>query len=409
MNSAIRHLALLLLAISVSTAKADMRETVLREAAIRNGLLEPEKMVREIDPNLSAVGKQLFESSLLSLNSDMSCKTCHLDKFSSADGLPNAVGVGGTGEGLIRLKSGGKIVPRNTLPLWGRGSMGFSKFFWDGKVEIADNQVISQFGDQNPSTDPLVVSVHLPFVEIREMLVDDDQGNGMFATESVGSANNIYQVLAGRIRSDEKLGPQLANAAKTTIDSIDFGHIADAVAEHIREHFQIRNTRFHKFVFESEQLSSEEIAGGLLFYGKGRCALCHTGPMFTDFEFHAIPIPQIGFGKNGFGLDFGRYNVTFDPEDAYRFRTPPLFNVEFTSPYGHAGSVSKLADVVRYHVDPLWNTETHRDLEQRQQLYGQIRAWAAADIDFQLLSPTEIESLVLFLQTLSFEQNTKSN
>ena len=70
----------------------------------------------------------------------MSCGTCHLSKFSSADGLPNAVGVGGQGEGMERMLSDGEIVPRNTLPLWGRGSKDFNTLFWDGKITQVDGR-----------------------------------------------------------------------------------------------------------------------------------------------------------------------------------------------------------------------------------------------------------------------------
>ena len=80
---------------------------------------------------------------------------------------------------------------------------------------------------------------------------------------------------------------------------------------------------------------------------------CHNGPYFSDFKFHAVPLPQLGFCKNGFGVDYGRFNVTFDPQDLYRFRTPPLFNVEKTAPYGHAGSLAKLSEAIVAHFDPL--------------------------------------------------------
>ena len=46
---------------------------------------------------------------------------CHIDNKGSADGLPIAAAVGGTGEGVERFKSGARLLPRNTLPFWGRG------------------------------------------------------------------------------------------------------------------------------------------------------------------------------------------------------------------------------------------------------------------------------------------------
>src|SRR3954452_20773270 len=128
-------------------ASAGMREEVLRQLARDAGLRRPSELLPPIDKGKSEIGRRLFESKLLSFNSDMACKTCHLGRFSSTDGLPNAVGVGGSGEGAEGLASGGEMVPRNVLPLWGRGELGFDTFFWDGKVALADGHIVSQFGD----------------------------------------------------------------------------------------------------------------------------------------------------------------------------------------------------------------------------------------------------------------------
>ncbi|MBV5270063.1 MAG: methylamine utilization protein MauG, partial [Afipia sp.] len=81
-------------------------------------------------------GKTLFKSRSLSLNGNISCQQCHLDQFGSADGIPNAVAVGGDGKGAARVMGAGGILPRNTLPFWGRGGKGFDTFFWDGKVDF---------------------------------------------------------------------------------------------------------------------------------------------------------------------------------------------------------------------------------------------------------------------------------
>ena len=72
--------------------------------------------------------------------------------------------------------------------------------------------------------------------------------------------------------------------------------------------------------------------------------MCHSGPYFSDFKFHVVAFPHLGFGVNGFGVDYGRFNATFDPVDRYKFRTPPLYNVVKTGPYGHSGSVATVED-----------------------------------------------------------------
>jgi cytochrome c peroxidase len=48
--------------------------------------------------------------------------------------------------------------------------------------------------------------------------------------------------------------------------------------------------------------------------------------------------------------DLGRYAITGDPADRYRFRTPSLRNVAVTAPYMHDGSIATLAEVIDYYA-----------------------------------------------------------
>ena len=382
---------------------ADMRDKLLREYAIKNGIVRPSQLLPAISEAKSAIGKRLFEETTLSLNGDISCKACHLDEFSSADGIPNAIGVLGKGKGVERVRSKGAIVPRNTLPLWGRGSTGFNVFFWDGKVDGTTGTIHSQFGDRAPSDSPLTVAVHLPFVEIREMVVDDDAVKNSLQKEEVSAAEQIYRLLVKRLQSNEELSIPLARAFSIKPEQIEFIHVAKSIAEFIRDNFQIRETKFHRFVFGNGTLSTNERAGGLIFYGKGRCSLCHNGPFFSDLAFHSVPFPQLGFGKNGFGIDYGRFNVTFDNRDTYKFRTPPLFNVAQTAPYSHSGSIAELDDAIRLHFDPLQHFDSvNATLLERTQFYERLGAWAKEEVRPNVLSDSEVNQLVDFLMTLSF-------
>ena len=49
--------------------------------------------------------------------------------------------------------------------------------------------------------------------------------------------------------------------------------------------------------------------------------------------------------------DLGRYEVTENPDDRWKYRTPGLRNVALTAPYMHDGSLSTLADVVAFYND----------------------------------------------------------
>ena len=403
MKSVTSAVALILAILPATLAGADSISEILRQAALDNRLIPVAQTQIAVDESLAAIGEKLFESRALSLNGNISCKNCHLEQFGSADGIPNAIGVGGDGEGAARVVSGGSIIPRNTLPLWGRGGAGFDMLFWDGKVDFTDGKRISQFGAQPPSEDPLITAIHLPAVEIREMLIEDPQVHKN-KQEDVESAAQLYDAIMARLgESEAETLSALARHMSVEQDGLEFIHVAIAIAHFIREEFRLQQTRFHRFVFEDGDLSEQERRGALVFYGKGKCATCHSGPYLTDFAFHAIPFPQLGFGKNGFGVDYGRYNVTHDPGDLYTFRTPPLFNVTKTEPYGHSGSVANLADAIRLHFDPLPLVDIEAMAPfDRHEFYKKLMAAGDDMLQIGFLADEDVDALVAFLHTLSF-------
>ncbi|QFT75996.1 His-Xaa-Ser system-associated MauG-like protein [Erythrobacter sp. THAF29] len=382
-----------------------MRMAALRQAAIQGGLRRAAALEIPTDPERVAVGRLIFESRAMSINGEISCRDCHLDKFGSADGLPNAIGVGGEGEGRERMESDGRILPRNALPFWGRGGKGFDTFFWDGKVQKKDDVVASQYGEHSPSDDPLVVAVHLPSVELREMVEDTIEIRETVVSEDVGAANTIQSELAKRFASDTDIGPLLGSAYDRDASKISFAEIADALAQFIRHEFRLRPTRLERFVFDRGPITEAELAGGVLFYGRGRCVSCHNGPYFSDLDFHAVAFPQAGFGKNGFGIDEGRYNVTLDPRDRFLFRTAPLHNVTQTAPYSHSGSITSLKDAIIAHFDPLRLVDTNSmDVRQRSDLYARLGPAALEPLP-TALRDEEVDQLVAFLAMLEFSSD----
>ena len=238
---------------------------------------------------------------------------------------------------------------------------------------------------------------------IREM-IDDDPDVSRFKTESPKEAQRLYaRIVARLVEREREVMDELAASLDKQLSEVAFGDAARSIAAFIRSEFRIRDTSFHRFVFGDGDLSDNELRGGLIFYGKGKCVSCHTGPYFSDFKFHGVPFPQIGFGKNGFGVDYGRFNVTFDPEDLYKFRTPPLINVSSTAPYGHSGSLATLRDAIVAHYDPLRNLEpsTMTPLDRHEY----FKRMAAVGDDFKLfsvLTDVEVTLVADFLKTLSF-------
>lgn len=386
-----------------NAALAASIEELVRAAAIENGLNRSEAINPPHDPGLAKLGKLLFGSKALSLNGGMSCQTCHLDKFGSADGIPNGIGVGGEGEGAERVLKGGDVVPRNTLALWGRGITEFRTFFWDGKIDFTEGKQISQFGSEAPSQDPLELAIHLPVVEIREMLAEDKFVHGV-KKENVRAADQVYfEIISSLRRKHSEEMAQLAKLQNKDVQEITFDDVAVAIKNFFKSKFALQKHRFESFVFDNGKLSQDELRGALLFYGKGKCSVCHSGILFSDLKFHGIPMGQLGSGKNGFGVDYGRFNVTHDADDLYKFRTPPLLDVENTAPYGHSGGVATMGAAIVRHFDPLRDMPLDQMTDyQRVEAYKQIAVSAPSVSLLPYLDQDEVSNVVAFLKTLSF-------
>jgi len=132
----------------------------------------------------------------------------------------------------------------------------------------------------------------------------------------------------------------------------------------------------HYAMGEAGALTASEVRGLGVFLGKGNCASCHSGPLFTDNQFHNLGLPQVGPNvpatDNGrftdgpalFASAFNRDGVFSDdrttglladlsatPPEAWRgvFRTPSLRNVATSGPYMHAGQIATLEGVVAFY------------------------------------------------------------
>lgn len=397
-------LAALLLSCGAAAPTGRSVVNILRRQVVDNGLARSASLYQNPDESLEAVGKVIFESTKLSLNGDISCVTCHQDKFNSEDGLPNAAAVGGKGVGPERLMSGAKLLPRKALTFWGRGEKDFNVFFWDGRVSYLEGHIVSQFGTSTPHSDPLVVAAHLPVVEIREMLDDGDPAIAGSKLESVADANVVYQAIARNLVAGEpEVSFKLAQYLHKRPEELTYTDFARSLAAHIRFKFRIKETKLERFAYDGGALSEPELRGALVFYGNGKCVTCHNGPYFSDFKFHTVAVPQLGFGKNGFGIDYGRYNATFDTKDMYRFRTPPLFNTARNSFYSHSGSITNLRDAITAHFDPLSLVDPKQMTAlQRNDFYRRLAYSQETAGRVGFLTPSDVDDLVSFLKTLSF-------
>ena len=75
--------------------------------------------------------------------------------------------------------------------------------------------------------------------------------------------------------------------------------------------------------------------------------------------------------------DLGLYEITENPDDRWKYRTPTLRNVALTAPYMHDGSISNLKEVIAFYdaggirnelLDPLLRPLNLSDEESNQLL-----------------------------------------
>src|SRR5690606_23012548 len=107
-----------------------------------------------------------------------------------------------------------------------------------------------------------------------------------------------------------------------------------SIAEFERTLTSDGSSDFDDFLEGKKQALSDEAVRGLhLFRTKAHCVNCHNGPLLTDGGFHDLGLSYYGRELQ----DLGRYEVTKDPADVGRFKTPSLRNVGRTAPYMHNG------------------------------------------------------------------------
>ena len=87
------------------------------------------------DKRVYELGANLFVEKNISGNRNISCSTCHSERFGSGDGLPLAIGQGGVGEGVYRkMQKGSGFTPRHSPNLFNIGHSSLEIMFWDGRV-----------------------------------------------------------------------------------------------------------------------------------------------------------------------------------------------------------------------------------------------------------------------------------
>jgi cytochrome c peroxidase len=346
------------------------------------------------DPRVASLGRRLFFDSSLSANGKVACATCHLLNREFQDGLPLGRGVGVTG--------------RRTMTIVGTSHSPW--FFWDGRSDSQWSQALG----------PL------------ESAVEHGGTRTLYARVISRDYRAMYEQLFGPLPSlatvPRSAGPNGNSAEREawsalpseTRDSITrvFVNIGKSIAAFERG-IQYGPSRFDKYVAHlsdsssskpaASDLSPTEVAGLRTFLGRGRCIRCHTGPLFTDNQFHNVGLAP----RTGLNADSGRIagvrqalagefnclgafsdakpsecgELTFvvkeGPELVQAFRTPSLRNVARRPPFGHAGQFPTLAAVLEHYNHAPSASAGHSELEPLR------------------LSATELRQLEAFLRALN--------
>lgn len=318
------------------------------------------------DTARAELGQLLFYDPILSGNRNISCGTCHHHDMFSADGQSLGVGEGGEGLGPDRTAGTGadaieKRIPRNAPALFNLGHRDIRVMFHDGRLEPADfyengyNSPAEEYLPEGLSL--LAAQALLPVLSEFEMAGNPEENK--LAGLAYDQPDLVWAEIVARIRAVPDYAP-LFMAAYPEIDTmldLNITHVATALGDFINAEWQSFDAPFDRYLAgDRAALTPDALRGMDLFFGRGNCASCHSGPLFTDQEFHALALPHFGPGRtrrfDPMVRDVGRMGASDRLEDAYRFRTPSLRNVTRTGPYGHNGAYASLEGIIAHHANP---------------------------------------------------------
>ena len=138
-------------------------------------------------------------------------------------------------------------------------------------------------------------------------------------------------------------------------------------------------------------LTNEEIEGALVFFGKGRCYQCHSGPSFSAMDFHVIGTKDM-YEAGGLNTsvddprNLGRGMFTGKESDMRKFKVPQLYNLKDYASFFHGSSKYSVREVVDYKV----KAEPENPLVDQSDISTFLKPLDLTD--------TEIDALVSFLE-----------
>jgi cytochrome c peroxidase len=248
-----------------------------------------------VTPARVRLGRSLFFDPRISADGTVSCSRCHLPALYATDGLPKSVGVHD------------QPLPRNAPTVLNAAL--FFKEHWDGRFASVEEQA-------------------------KRALLGPSFGNPDFAT-----AMARVSAIPGYAAMFQDAFPGEANP----ISEDNWGKAIGAY-----ERTLVSPSRFDDYLRGTPDALSAAERKGLKTFIETGCVDCHKGPGLGGLGFRKFGVVSEYWKATGSqDVDKGRFGVTKDPTDLYKFKVPGLRNVSMTPPYFHDGVVDALPRAVR--------------------------------------------------------------
>lgn len=274
-------------------------------SVIPRGLVPKDYVDAAPRADVLALGRALFFDPILSVDRSVSCAACHDPEHGFADPRPISPGVKG------------HHAVRHTPSLFNRGFG--AQFSWTGRATSLEAQVLL----------PIENELEMGFSVAGA--IDRLRADPGYAARFAAAFGRTAEASAGDTRSVDEGHPSASTLRAALAAFVGRIHHGDSAVD-----------RFQAGDFEA--LDDRERAGLWVYESKGQCWRCHSGPNFSDDDFHATGVGA----HDGIPLA-GRFEVSADEHDRGRFKTPTLRGLALTAPFMHDGSLATIEDVIAFY------------------------------------------------------------
>lgn len=324
-----------------------------------------------------------------------SCASCHPVLSGFFSGLRQGIGEGGMGFGFSG--DGRVIMPESVFP---RDSLDVLPIKVPTILNVAYQEVMLWNGALGGT------GINTPFISAGNNATDlPDNLLGFQGLEVQGMAGQTVH----RLKIDEEFVDEfgyreLFDAAFPEISEDErYSRLTGglAIAAYNRTVLSNQSPWQNWLKGEEEAMTEQQVEGAKVFFSKGKCYECHTGPALKSNEFHAFGMGDfdsretIILDRRGFKKDVtrGRGGFTEREEDEYKFKVPTLYNLKDNPFYGHGGTFTTVRAVVEYKNQGRKQNERVPDSQLAEQ-FGDLN-----------LTEEEITQLVDFIENGLYDSN----